>query len=107
MAVTNDNMPSSIQAKYIAQLVSHMAAAGHGAVEPTAAAVAAWTRKCEASSEGKVWLRCNNWYMKTTKTDAAQDRPRASTMWMESYPAYMKQLRGGVGGTQEELLEFS
>jgi cation diffusion facilitator CzcD-associated flavoprotein CzcO len=105
--VTNVTLLCEEQAKYIAELVAHMAAAGHGAVEPTEAAVAAWTEKCEASSDGKVWLRCNNWYMKTTKTDAAQDRPRASTMWMESYPAYMKQLRGGVGGTQEELLAFS
>ena len=40
--------------------------------------------ECGKSSDGKVWLRCNNWYMKTTKTDAAANRERSVGMYMVS-----------------------
>ena len=57
-------------------------------------------------SAGKVWLRCNNWYMKTTKSDAAAGRERSAGMWMGSYPEYLRHLLGGEGGSPEELLAF-
>ena len=82
--VTNVTLLCEEQAKYIAELVSRMAADGQTEVEPTAEAVAAWTEKCTESSDGKVWLRCNNWYMKTTKTDAAANRERSVGMYMVS-----------------------
>ena len=82
--VTNVTLLCEEQAKYLAELVSRMAADGQTEVEPTAEAVAAWTEKCDASSDGKVWLRCNNWYMKTTKTDAAANRERSVGMYMVS-----------------------
>jgi len=77
---------------------------GHSSVT---ACVEDWTALCNATSEGKVWLRCNNWYLKTTKTDAARGRERSAGMWMDSYTEYLQYLLGGKGGTQEELLEFA
>ena len=129
--VTNVTLLCEEQAKYIAELVSRMAADGQTEVEPTAEAVAAWTEKCNESSDGKVWLRCNNWYMKTTKTDAAANRERSVGMYMVSsanvpqpfsratfptaervrgqgnYTEYLREFLGGAGGSQDELLAFS
>ena len=105
--VTNVTLLSEEQSKYISTLVAKMKGAGQDEVEPTANAVAAWTELCESSSEGKVWLQCNNWYMKTTKTDAAAGRERSSGMWMDSYPAYLRHFLGYQSGTPDELLRFS
>jgi cation diffusion facilitator CzcD-associated flavoprotein CzcO len=105
--VTNVTLLCEEQSKYISELVSRMKAAGNTEVEPTNKAVESWTDLCESTSEGKVWLRCNNWYMKTTKTDAAAGRERSSGMWMASYPEYLRHVLGHQGGTQEELLSFS
>ena len=104
--VTNVTLLCEEQSRYISELVSKMSAEGHGEVEPSGEAVAAWTEKCNTSSEGKVWLRCNNWYMKTTKTDAAAGRERSAGMYMNSYADYLKEILGGAGGTQDELLTF-
>ncbi len=104
--VTNVTLLCEEQARYIANLVAAMKAADQTEVEPTRAAVDQWTRLCESTSEGKVWLRCNNWYMKTTKTDAAAGRERSAGMWMASYPDYLRHLLGNEGGTREELLAF-
>jgi hypothetical protein len=65
------------------------------------------TLLCEASSDGKVWLRCNNWYMKSTKSDAAAGRERSSGIWMGSYADYLKHVLGNEGGNPEELLNFA
>ncbi|XOV89413.1 MAG: flavin-containing monooxygenase [Pseudomonadota bacterium] len=104
--VTNVTLLCEEQARYIADLVVSMKSAHQTEVEPTAAAVQQWTSLCESTSEGKVWLRCNNWYMKTTKTDAAAGRERSSGMWMASYPDYLRHLLGNAGGTRESLLAF-
>ncbi|HKI73808.1 MAG TPA: NAD(P)/FAD-dependent oxidoreductase [Pseudomonadales bacterium] len=104
--VTNVTLLCEEQSKYISKLVRQMKQAGQVEVEPTRDAVDKWTTLCEQSSDGKVWLRCNNWYMKTTKTDAAAGRERSSGMWMASYPDYLKQVLGNEGGTPEELLAF-
>ena len=104
--VTNVTLLCEEQSKYISNLVRQMKARGQVEVEPTPEAVEKWTSLCEASSDGKVWLRCNNWYMKTTKTDAAAGRERSSGMWMASYADYLKQVLGHEGGTPEELLTF-
>ena len=66
-----------------------------------------WTALCTSTAEGKVWLRCNNWYLKTTKSDTAAGRERSSGMWMESYNEYLQHVLGGRGGAQDELLEYS
>ena len=105
--VTNVTLLCEQQSKYISELVLGMRNKNRTEVEPTGDSVAAWTDLCESSSEGKVWLRCNNWYMKTTKTDKAAGRERSSGMWMSSYPEYLRYLIGHEGGTQEELLKFS
>ncbi|MCB1647411.1 MAG: NAD(P)/FAD-dependent oxidoreductase [Pseudomonadales bacterium] len=105
--VTNVTLLCEEQSRYIAALVSRMNAEGKSVVEPTHDAVQNWTRLCNSTAEGKVWLRCNNWYLKTTKTDAAQGRDHSSGMWMESYAEYLKHVLGGKGGTQEELLSFA
>ncbi|MFT6017109.1 MAG: 4-hydroxyacetophenone monooxygenase, partial [Candidatus Azotimanducaceae bacterium] len=105
--VTNVTLLCEEQARYIADMVCHMKAKGKLAVEPTTEAVSQWTGLCEASSDGKVWLRCNNWYMKSTKTDVAAHRERAAGMWMESYADYLQHLLGEKGGTQDELLRYS
>jgi len=105
--VTNVTLLCEEQAKYIADLVVKMKKEGHIQVEPTEQAVNNWTDLCESSSEGKVWLRCNNWYMKTTKTDAAAGRERSAGMWMATYADYLKHLLGHEAGSQDELLNFS
>lgn len=104
---TNVTLVCEEQAKYLAGLLSDMRARGARTVEPTRAATEAWTQLCEASSEGKVWLQCNNWYMKTTKTDAAAGRERSAGMWMGSYPDYLRHLIGAEGGERDELLRFA
>jgi cation diffusion facilitator CzcD-associated flavoprotein CzcO len=105
--VTNVTLLCEEQARYITGLVTRMKSSGLMEVEPTVDAVEAWTRLCESTSEGKVWLRCNNWYMKTTKTDAAAGRERSAGMWMASYPEYLRHLLGGAAGTPDTLLAFS
>jgi hypothetical protein len=79
---------------------------GENEVEPTAAAVADWTQRCNASADGKVWLRCNNWYMKSTKSDVKAGRERSQGMWMDTYETYLQHVLGGAGGSQETLLRF-
>ena len=76
-------------------------------VEPTSAAVASWTERCNDSAEGKVWLKCNNWYTKSTKTDTGAGRKRSRLMWMESYENYLAHLYKEEGGSHNELLNFS
>jgi len=105
--VTNVTLLCEEQSKYIADLVVGMKSAGQTEVEPTVDAVEHWTGLCERSSEGKVWLKCNNWYMKTTKTDAAAGREASSGMWMGSYIDYLKHLLGEEGGSREDLFNFS
>lgn len=105
--VTNVTLLCEVQANYISNLVGRMKRENQLEVEPTTAAVDQWTDLCESTSEGKVWLRCNNWYMKSTKSDAAAGRKRSSGMWMASYPDYLRHLLGHEGGTQDELLKFS
>ncbi len=104
--VTNVTLLCEEQSKYIANLVARMKSENKQTVEPTKQAVDNWTNLCEHSSEGKVWLRCNNWYMKTTKSDAAAGRERSSGMWMASYADYLKHLLGSEGGEPDELLSF-
>lgn len=105
--VTNVTLLSEEQSKYLTGLVTRMKAEGKTEVEPTPDAVARWTDLCESTAEGKVWLRCNNWYLKTTKTDAAAGRERSTGMWMSSYPDYLRHLLGHQGGSPDELLAFS
>ncbi|MEE4280818.1 MAG: hypothetical protein V2I41_02675, partial [Pseudomonadales bacterium] len=104
--VTNVTLLCEEQSKYISQLVARMTADGTTTVEPSQDAVERWTSLCEASSDGKVWLRCNNWYMKSTKSDAAAGRERSAGMWMGSYADYLKHVLGNEGGKPEELLNF-
>ncbi|HSG91419.1 MAG TPA: NAD(P)/FAD-dependent oxidoreductase [Pseudomonadales bacterium] len=104
---TNVTVVCEEQARYLATLLADMRDRGARTVEPTREAADAWTRLCESSSEGKVWLKCNNWYMKTTKTDAAAGRERSAGMWMGSYPDYLRHIIGGEGGTRDELLRFA
>lgn len=104
---TNVTLVCEEQAKYLTQLLLDMRARGASTVEPTDAAADAWTKLCESSSDGKVWLRCNNWYMKTTKTDAAAGRERSAGMWMGPYTDYLRHLLGGEGGERDELLHFA
>ena len=104
--VTNVTLLCEEQSKYISSLVVKMKNSGDLQVEPTRHGVKNWTEMCESSSEGKVWLKCNNWYMKSTKTDAAADRELSCGMWMGSYIDYLKHLLGEEGGTQDELLNF-
>ena len=105
--VTNVTLLCEEQGKYIAELVAGMKAQAKQEVEPTEEAVAAWTALCNASADGKVWLRCNNWYMKTTKTDVEAGRERSQGMWMGSYEEYLRHFLGGIGGAREDLLHFS
>lgn len=104
--VTNVTLLCEEQSKYISQLVSEMKQNNQDEVEPTEQAVEEWTELCEDSSDGKVWLRCNNWYMKTTKTDAAKGREKSSGMWMETYAEYLQHVLGEKGGSREKLLAF-
>jgi len=105
--VTNVTLLCEEQGKYIADLVAGMKAKGAQEVEPSAEAVADWTTRCNASADGKVWLRCNNWYMKTTKTDVEAGRERSQGMWMGAYEEYLRHFLGGAGGAREDLLRFS
>jgi cation diffusion facilitator CzcD-associated flavoprotein CzcO len=105
--VTNVTLLCEQQSIYIRDLILKMKAAGQSRVEPSRQAVEAWTERCDASAEGKVWLRCNNYYTKFTKSDAAAGRERASGMWMESFHEYLRYLLGAKGGTRDELLRFS
>ncbi len=105
--VTNVTLLCEEQSKYISKLVSEMRANAQHEVEPTHEAVENWTALCNDSADGKVWLKCNNWYLKTTKTDIEKGRERSSGMWMSSYADYLKHVLGGEGGTQKELLNFN
>lgn len=105
--VTNVTLLCEQQAKYIADLVVTMRDDGHCQFEPSRAAVEHWTELCSNSAEGKVWLRCNNWYLKTTKTDAAAGRERSTGMWMDTHDEYLRHVLGGKGGSRQELLNFS
>ena len=75
------NVTTWEQAKYIAGLVSSMHSQGHS--ESNYPSNNDWTERCKVSSDGKVWLRCNNWYMKA-KTDQQAGRERSQGMG-ESY----------------------
>jgi cyclohexanone monooxygenase len=105
--VTNVTLLCEQQSKYIARLVAEMRDAGHVEVEPAKQAVEDWTALCTTTAEGKVWLRCNNWYLKTTKTDAAAGRERSAGMWMATYEEYLQHVLGGKGGARDELLEYT
>lgn len=105
--VTNITVLCEQQAKYIRDLLVKMRDSGYSRVEPSRQAVEAWTAKCTQSVEGKVWLRCNNWYLKTTKTDASAGRERSTGMWMETYEEYLHHVLGGRGGAQDELLRYA
>ncbi len=105
--VTNVTLLCEEQGKYIAKLVSTMKSEEKKEVEPTLEAVKNWTERCDQSSEGKIWLQCNNWYMKGTIDDQKAGREKAKFMWMESYESYLQFLLGEKGGSQKELLEFS
>ena len=104
--VTNVTLLCEQQAKYIADLVSKVRTRGHREVEPTPDAVSQWTALCDATAEGKVWLNCNNWYLKMTKTDVAAGRERSQGMWMDTYEHYLQNLLGAKNGSQAELLVF-
>ena len=105
--VTNVTLLCEEQGKYIAKLVSSMQRENVKEVEPTKKAVEDWTSRCDKSSEGKIWLQCNNWYMKGTKDDLSAGREKSKAMWMESYESYLQFLLGEKGGSQKDLLEFS
>ena len=72
----------------------------------TQKSVEEWTEKCNVSSNGKIWLQCNNWYMKGTKDDEKAGREKSKAMWMESYESYLEHLIE-KGGTRNELLEIT
>ena len=105
--VTNVTLLCEEQGKYIAKLVSSMKIENKQEVEPLEEAVKNWTDKCNVSSDGKIWLQCNNWYMKGTKDDQSAGRSRSKAMWMESHESYLNHLLGGADGHQDELLKFS
>ena len=105
--VTNVTLLCEEQGKYIAKLVSSMKRENVKEVEPTKKAVEDWTSRCDKSSKGKIWLQCNNWYMKGTKDDVSAGREKSKAMWMESYESYLQFLLGEKGGSQKDLLEFS
>ena len=105
--VTNVTLICEEQGKYIAQLISSMHKNKQEEVQPSLEAVNDWTDRCNASSSGKIWLQCNNWYMKGTKDDVNAGREKSKVMWMDSHESYLKFLLGEEGGTQEELLQFS
>jgi hypothetical protein len=105
--VTNVTLLCEEQGKYIAQLVSSMKNKNKDEVEPLEEAVENWTEKCNVSSNGKIWLQCNNWYMKGTKDDQSAGRSRSKAMWMESHESYLDHLLGGADGHQDDLLKFS
>ena len=105
--VTNVTLLCEEQSKYIASIVSEMKKDGYCEVEPKQEAVARWSNKCNETAEGKVWLQCNNWYTKSTKTDEKAGRQRSRLMWMESYETYLRHLIGGEEGARNEHLRFS
>ena len=105
--VTNITLLSEHQSIYIRDLLIRMKRMEHRRTEPKSEAVEAWTDKCVRAAEGKVWLRCNNWYMKSTKTDVAAGRESSVNMWLGPYEEYLQHLLGGRGGEQHELLQFS
>ena len=105
--VTNVTLLCEQQAQYIASLITKMSDNGYRIVEPSKKAVEDWTKLCDSTSQDKVWLRCNNWYMKTTKTDVEKRRERSAGMWMETYEEYLNYLFEGKGGTQQDLLQYS
>jgi len=105
--VTNVTLLCEEQSKYISNLVKRMKEQSLTEVEPTAEAVDRWSERCTETAEGKVWLKCNNWYTKSTKTDEQAGRQRARLMWMESYEDYLQHLLGEEGGTADDLLEFT
>jgi cation diffusion facilitator CzcD-associated flavoprotein CzcO len=105
--VTNVTLLCEEQGKYIAKLVSSMKLNNKDEVEPLEEAVENWTDKCNVSSDGKIWLQCNNWYMKGTKDDQSAGRSRSKSMWMESHESYLNHLLGGADGHQDDLLKFS
>ena len=104
---TNVTLLCEQQAEYIAEVISEMRDKNFREVEPFAEAVDAWTSLCNKSAEGKVWLRCNNWYTKTTKTDAAAGRERSGGMWMDNYQEYLDYFIREKGGKRSDLLEYS
>ena len=104
--VTNVTLLCEEQGKYIAKLVSDMKRQGNNYVEPSQKSVDEWTEKCNISSNGKIWLQCNNWYMKGTKDDEKAGRQKSKAMWMESYESYLQHLIGEKGGSRNDLLEF-
>jgi cation diffusion facilitator CzcD-associated flavoprotein CzcO len=105
--VTNVTLLCEEQGKYIAGLVSRMRAEKLREVEPTLEAVEEWTQRCNNSADGKVWLRCNNWYTKSTKSDVSAGRERSQGMWMDTYESYLQHVLGGAGGDSDTLLKFS
>jgi len=105
--VTNVTVLAEARAIHIRDLLLKMRDRGHRQVEPTERAVSQWTALCDASADGKVWQRCNNWYLKSTKTDEQAGRERSVAMWMHQHAEYMRHLVGEKGGTQDELLELS
>jgi cation diffusion facilitator CzcD-associated flavoprotein CzcO len=104
--VTNVTLLCEQQSQYLSKLISDMQSAGQIEVEPSHEAVEDWTALCNTTSDGKVWLRCNNWYMKSTKTDVEKGRERSSGMWMNSYIDYLKHVLGHEGGKPDDLLQF-
>ena len=109
--VTNITLVSEDQARYVAKLVMDMRSSGQQEVEPTAEAEEAWTKRTVSTSEGKVWLRCNNWYMKTAQQDGKDKKEGEDEayfgMWMEKYSTYLDEAIGAEGGGGRALLRFS
>jgi len=105
--VTNVTLLCEEQGKYIAALISRMRAENLREVEPTPQAAEEWTQRCNNSADGKVWLRCNNWYTKSTKSDVSAGRERSQGMWMDTYESYLQHVLGGAGGDTDTLLKFS
>ena len=44
--------------------------------------------------------------MKSTISDFDAGRERSQGMWMDTYETYLQHVLGGVGGSQDELLQF-
>ena len=95
--VTNVTLLCEEQSKYIANLVKQMQTDGKSEVEPERGAVVSWSDRCTQTAEGKVWLKCNNWYTKSTKTDEQAGRVRSRLMWMDSYETYLQHVLGEAG----------
>lgn len=99
--VTNVTVVSEDQAEYLAHLVAHMRREGLRTVEPRPEAEEEWVRRSEATSEGKVWRHCSNWYNKST--DGAEP---LYNMWMETHTQYLREALGREDGTHS-FLAFS